>query len=108
MRGTPAVVLLATLLAGCASYSWYKPNVPPEIAQRDSDDCRRQAAYRVNTELMADDPFWWGPGHRYWGPPPGIPVSGLALEQDAYRRCMNFKGYTLVKDPEPAHPSGAQ
>jgi hypothetical protein len=104
MRRLLTLVGMASLLAGCASYSWYNPNVPPEIAQRDSEECRRQAAYLVNAQLMADDPFWWGP--RYWGP--GPPVSGLALEQDVYRRCMTFKGYTLVKDPEPGRPSGAQ
>jgi len=106
MHRALTVVGIASLLAGCASYSWYNPNVPPEIAQRDSEECRQQAAYLVNTRLMADDPFWWGPGSRRWGP--ALPVSGLEMEQDVYRRCMMFKGYTLVKNPDPAHPSGPQ
>jgi hypothetical protein len=50
---------------------------------------------------MADDPFWPGIGP-HWGP--SIPVSGLALEQDVYRRCMTFKGYALVKD-QPGLPA---
>lgn len=79
----------------------YNPNVPPEIAERDSQECRRQAAYLVNTTLMADDPFWLAPDSLRWGPP----VSGLALEQDMYRRCMTSRGYALVED-QPGRPSG--
>jgi hypothetical protein len=101
MRRGIAVVAFASVLAGCASYSWYNPNVPSEIAQRDNDECRQQATYLVNTPLMSYDPFW--PGFpRYWGPGP------LEMEQDVYRRCMIFKGYRQVKNPDPNHPAGAQ
>ena len=96
MRTLVTIVAFAGLVGGCASYSWYNPNVPPEIAARDSEECRQQAAYLVNMQLMAKDPLWPG---AYWGP--SLPVSGLELEQDVFRRCMTFKGYTLVKDPEP-------
>src|ERR1700694_4147261 len=101
MRSAVAFVAGTPLLSGCASYSWYNPNVPPEIAERDSEECRQQAAYLVNTTLMANDPFWLAPDPLRWGPP----VSGLALEQDMYRRCMTSKGYALVKD-QPGRPAG--
>lgn len=99
MRRLLVIVAFAPLVAGCASYSWYRPGVPPEIAARDGEECRQQAAYLVNAELMAYDPLW--PGSTYWGWGPTFPVSGLAMEQDVFRRCMHFKGYELVRDPEP-------
>ena len=105
MRREIIVVAFASVLAGCASYSWYNPNVPPEIAQRDNDECRQQATHLVNRQLMSYDPFWSG-YPRYWGPVP--PVSGLEMEQDVYRRCMTFKGYSLVKKPGANQPAGAQ
>ena len=96
--GMLTAVVPALLLAGCASYSWYNPDVAPEITARDTEECRRQASYVVNTELMGDDPLWDGIGRHHRGP--WMPVSGLELEQDAFRRCMRVKGYALVRDPK--------
>jgi hypothetical protein len=102
-----AVVLgLAFVVSGCATYSWHHPTVPPEITQRDSEECRDRSRRLVALELMGDDPFWWGPGWRYQRAPFGPMTSGLAMEQDAYDRCMRSKGYALVKDPPRA--SGSQ
>jgi hypothetical protein len=96
------VVAVVLLLSGCGTYYWYHPNVPPEIAQRDSEECREQARQLVTWELMDDDPFWPGSGWRYRrGPFLGPMTSGLAMEQDVHDRCMRFKGYALIKEPKP-------
>jgi hypothetical protein len=97
MRSIIAVVAFALLSAGCATYSWYNPRVPPEIAQRDQAECREQASRLVNWELMDDRPFW-GFG---WNRGPFVPTtSGLAMEQDVFDRCMRYKGYALVENPK--------
>jgi hypothetical protein len=105
MRAVSTLVGLVVLVlaSGCASYSWYHPNVPPELIARDEAECREQARQLVTLELM-DDPFWWDPGFRHRRGL-GLPVTtGLAMEQDVFNRCMRFKGYALVKDPRA--PSG--
>jgi hypothetical protein len=100
------VVAFALVLGGCGTYSWYHPNVPPDIVQRDSAECREQARRLVTWELMDDDPFW-GSRRRWRTGTLGPMTSGLAMEQDVHDRCMRYKGYTLVKDPEPGHPAGS-
>jgi hypothetical protein len=106
MRVALLVVALALLLSGCATYSWVGPGVPPEIVQRDSEECREQARRLVTWTLMDDDPFFWGPGrYRFGGM--GPMTSGLAMEQDVHDRCMRGKGYTLVRDPEPPRAAGS-
>jgi hypothetical protein len=106
MRSVPVVVALALLLCGCGTYSWYNPNVPPEITQRDSEACREQARQLVTWELMDDDPFWDRPGWRHHRAPWGPMTSGLAMEQDVYDRCMRSKGYALIKEPKAPSPAG--
>jgi hypothetical protein len=102
MRSALTVVILALLVGGCAAYSLYNPNVPPEIADRDSQECREQARQLVNWTLMDDDQFWSGPGWRHRRGPFYSPMtSGLAMEQDVYDRCMRYKGYTLIKQERP-------
>ena len=106
MRSVVVVVALPLLLSGCGTYYWYHPDVPPEITQRDSEECREYARRLVTLALMDDDWFWGGPhwlGRSHLGPP----VSGLAMEQDVYDRCMRTKGYALVKEPKPPHPAGS-
>jgi hypothetical protein len=108
MRTIASVVAFALLLSGCGTYYWYNPHVPPEIAQRDSEECREQARQLTTLALMDDDPLWWGPGWRHHrGPFFGPMTSGLAMEQDVYDRCMRFKGYALIKEPERPSPSGS-
>lgn len=97
MRRSAVAVACALLLAGCGTYSWYHPNVPPEIAQRDSDECREYARRVVMWELMDDDPFW-GFGRRRRGSL-GPMTSGLSMEMDLHDRCMRAKGYALIKEP---------
>lgn len=109
MRRLLVVTALALASSGCATYSWFNPNVPPEIAERDSAECREQARRLVTWELMDDDPFWGGVGGRYRrGPFVGPLTSGLAMEQDVHDRCMRYKGYVLIKDPEAPRPSGGR
>lgn len=103
MRHTGPVVALALLLAGCGTYSWYHPNVPPDVVQRDSDECRESARRLVTWELMDDDPFW---GFRRRYRPGGLMTSGLAMEMDLHDRCMRAKGYTLIKDSPAPGASG--
>lgn len=106
MRAVLIAVALALLAGGCATYTWYHPNVPPEIAERDSQECREQARQLVTWELMDDDPFWSGPGWRHRrGPFVGPMTSGLAMEQNLHDRCMRAKGYALVRQ-DPPRPAG--
>jgi hypothetical protein len=106
MRNVCALVALALLASGCATYSWYKADVPPEIAAQDSQECRSQASYMVNRWYM-DEPFWWGTGWRHLHPYPTWPTSSaLGAEQDVFNRCMYYKGYALIKDPKPPRASG--
>jgi hypothetical protein len=108
MRVALVAVALTLLLSGCATSSWYRPDVPPEIVQRDSEECRAQAQRRATRELSDDDPFFSGAAsrhHRIGTPEPM--TSGLAVERDVHDRCMRGKGYTLVKGPEPHRASGS-
>ena len=106
MRTMLFAAVLALACSGCATYSWYNPNVPPEIASRDEAECREQARVLVNWTLMDDDPFWGVRGPYRRGPFVGPLTSGLAMEQDVYSRCMRHKGYALVKNPDPPRPAG--
>ncbi len=109
VRSTIVCACVSLLLAGCASYAWTKPGAPPDVARRDSEECRAQAWDLVNYSAFAVPyaPYaWWGAaGWGPWGVPWGSPFPDPAWRLDAedrvYDRCMRYKGYTLVKVPKP-------
>lgn len=103
------LVAMIVVLAGCATYTWTKPGITPELMARDDTECRAQARDLASEYALAGGPFWgprpwgplWGPiGYRdpfWWYDDPGW---RLQAEQRVYDRCMAFKGYRLVKEPK--------
>jgi hypothetical protein len=98
-------VIVALASAGCATYAWQKPGAPAMLAEQDKSDCTRVARDMANDFefwAWANRPFpgrypsWYGGGWYgdYWGP------SAFELEQRATDRCMESKGYRLVKQPK--------
>ncbi len=112
MKRSMLVMLVIVGLSGCATYAWQKPGVPTDVAQQDARDCDRQAQaiasdYTSWTWPRAAYGFYGAPW--YWGPP--MPVVGsdpgwqMDLEQRARDRCMEVKGYRLVKQPRRQSPA---
>jgi hypothetical protein len=82
-RALPAAVLtlfLVASLTGCGRYYWSKPGATPEQFTRDDRECLRLASSTL---------------------PAG--VVGEAVEQ-AYRACLNARGYVRDKQYEPVAP----
>ena len=98
MKQVFAIGLIAASVAGCASYTWYKPNAPADVVQRDERECR-ELAWKI-----ASDYSFWGPGFDWpsasprWYPA-ADPMWRLDAEQRVLDRCMETKGYRLVKQP---------
>jgi hypothetical protein len=88
------LVLASLLLSGCASYVWSRPDATPEMRARDEAQCEAEArAVERDYAWSAVPVGGWG----WRGPfPPG--VTGLDIEQNALRRCMEFRGYHLEKE----------
>ncbi len=107
------VVMLAILpISGCATYAWQKPGVTGDVAQQDVRECNRQAQAIASDYAFGPGPVypygWYGGPWR--GAPPGLavgpdPAWQLDLEQRARDRCMEVKGYTLVKLPRKSSPA---
>lgn len=90
MRRLIVLAAAVPLLAGCASSAyWYKPEVPPEIVARDTEECRKHAAAAAKAEQSGEDPV----GRHHRGPKD--PAS--EADQDTFKHCMTTKGYALVK-----------
>ena len=99
-----ATVVLALVLGGCAStYRWQKADATPETQARD------EAACRVESRDLSSEYAYgaYGPG----GVPgplspwrrPGMgaypdPAWQAAAEQRVYARCMQNRGYELVRE----------
>jgi hypothetical protein len=87
------VVMTVVALSGCASYVWSRPDATPEMLARDRSECEAEARSIARDYDLSGFPFaGWG-----WRRP--LPIeSGLQLEQDVIRRCMESRGYRLEKE----------
>ncbi len=112
MKRLILVTLVILGLSGCATYAWQKPGVSVDVAQRDAQECDRQAQ-----AIASDYTFWawsqapygfygapwhWGPAAPMLAPNPGWQMD---VAQRARDRCMEVKGYTLVKQPKKPLPA---
>jgi hypothetical protein len=102
-RFTGFLLAAAVLTSGCATYTWQKAGVEPEAAVQDQRDCQvqaRQLGFDYDSVAWAHRPWgpwapWgWNDPFSRWGPDPGIRWD---LERSAFERCMEAKGYGLVK-----------
>jgi hypothetical protein len=112
MRRMLALGAFALVLSGCATYSWYRPGTPPDLAAQDATECAQLArdatqdiAFSAFPRLYAGpfrtwpypgwagwgDPYWWGPGDSLWR---------MDVEQRIRDRCMLNRGYELHRDPK--------
>ena len=73
--------VLISLTGGCTAFYWSKPGATSEQFTRDSQECAREAA-----------------------PTPSSGRYGVVV-QDAYRGCLQTRGYVRSKQWEPA-PAG--
>lgn len=116
MRGVIAAATLALLTSGCATYAWYRPGTPPELAAQDQAECyelAREAARDIAFSawprfygpwFLGPGPPWpypgWGAwGDPYWGPA-SDPLWRMDIEQRILDRCMRLRGYDLRREPE--------
>ena len=108
MRPTiTAVAAIALLTSGCATYSWYRSDTPPDVVARDQAEC-----YDLARASSVDVPFSTFPGAygpRPWPAVGGVdPYPGLAgdplwrTETDQRRQdqCMRGRGYELRRAPK--------
>jgi hypothetical protein len=96
MRRLIALVGLAMLTSGCATYSWSRPDTPPELAARDQAECYDLARWAPRPWPTLGWPIWSDP---YWGPG-GDPLWRLDAEQRIHERCMRSRGYDLQREPK--------
>jgi hypothetical protein len=111
MRRLIALAGLAMLTSGCATYSWYRPDTPPDLTARDQAECSdlardsaRDIAFSAFPRMYwAPRPWptlgWPGWNDPYWGPG-GDPLWRLDVEQRIHERCMRSRGYDLQRDPK--------
>ena len=116
MRRLIALAALALLTSGCATYSWYRPDTPPDLAAQDAAECSelaRDAARDIALSALPrfyGDPFYgplrpwpypgWGAwSDPYWGPA-GDPVWRLDVERRIHDSCMRSRGYDLYREPK--------
>jgi hypothetical protein len=92
MRVLVAALLLVMMLPACTRTVWQKPGATPEVAQRDSRDCDRQAYEQARAA--------WAPGHITQvnrGVPPSLRQSE---HRQRYAQCMRARGYAEVEAPK--------
>ncbi len=113
MRRLMAIGALALLTTGCATYSWYRPDTPPELAARDQAECydlardsARDIAFSAFPRIYGAPRPWptlgwpgWGFSDPYWGPA-GDPLWRMEVEQRIHERCMRSRGYDLQREPK--------
>jgi len=98
---TLVLAAMALATAGCAAYAWQRPGTPAAVTEQDireCDDLAQRLAMDLDIRALADRD-WPGGWRRspYWGfPDPG---GSLAFKQRTAQRCMEAKGYRLVKQP---------
>jgi hypothetical protein len=93
MKALP-VIVAALLVCGCATYVWSRADATPEILARDQSECQEEARYAARGYDLSG--FRWGGWAR--GQPLPPVQSGLEIEQELFRRCMEFRGYRLEKE----------
>jgi hypothetical protein len=100
MRRLIAIAGLVMLSSGCATYSWHRPETPPELAARDRAECYELARHSARDIAFSAFPRMYGPvGYPYWGPY-GDPLWRLDVEQRVQESCMRSRGYELQRDPK--------
>jgi hypothetical protein len=109
MRRLIAIAGLAMLTSGCATYSWYRPDTPPDLAARDKAECYELARDSARDIALSAFPRLHGPswpmlGYHpwsdpYWGPF-GDPLWRLDVEQRVQESCMRSRGYDLQREPK--------
>jgi hypothetical protein len=108
MRQVMAIAALAMLTSGCATYSWYRADTPPDVAARDQADCSdvaRESARDVGFSAfprLYDPARPWptlGGSDPYWGPA-GDSLWRLDVEQRLRDQCMRSRGYDLQRAPK--------
>ena len=104
-----AMAGLALLTSGCATYSWYRPDTPPDLAARDTAECYDLARDSVRDIGFSAFPRFYGPPHPWpmtgwsawsdpsWGPG-GDPLWRMDVEQRILERCMRSRGYDLKRE----------
>ena len=112
MRRMLALAALTLATSGCATYSWYRADTPPDLAVHDEAECAqlardsaRDIAFSAFPRLYAGpirpwpytgwgawgDPYWWGPNDPLWR---------MEVEQRVHDRCMLSRGYELHRDDQ--------
>lgn len=110
MRRLIAIAGLVMLSSGCATYSWYRPDTPPELAARDRAECyelaresTRDIAFSAFPRMYGSARSWPALGYPgsdpYWGPF-GDPLWRLDIEQRVQESCMRSRGYDLQREPK--------
>jgi len=83
--GACLIAVLPVLIAGCGvprQYSWYKPGVEQSEAQRDQDECEREARTSVRQSRIPSDSMAGGPDY------------DILLQRSQFiESCMKAKGY---------------
>jgi hypothetical protein len=100
------VALAVVSVSGCANYTWQKSGATAETAERDTRECEREARLIAAgyTSVLWPNPAWpWWPGPLGWRSPlyPWAPDPAwrLDVQRQATERCMEAKGYRLLKQP---------
>ena len=108
MRQVMAIAALAMLTSGCATYSWYRADTPPDVAARDEADCVDVARESAGDVGFSAFPRGYGPARRwptlgwsdpYWGPA-SEPLWRMDMEQRLQDQCMRSRGYDLQRVPK--------
>jgi hypothetical protein len=107
MRRMMMVATLALVTSGCATYSWYRADTPPDVAARDQAECHELARDSAREVPFSAFPRSYGPARPwpsvgwndpYWGPA-SDPLWRMDVEQRLQDDCMRSRGYELQRAP---------
>lgn len=98
-----AMMLVGTLVTGCAAEHWANPNIPPADWANDEQDCREVAEGTAEHEYDLEQDASAEPSLDYYAPEEAYEaqmntLSADGLGQQTFRSCMLQKGYYLVRD----------
>ncbi|MGH7310511.1 MAG: hypothetical protein ACREK6_17640 [Candidatus Rokuibacteriota bacterium] len=94
------LVAMTLATAGCAAYVWQRPGTPPDVMEQEMRECEalaQQISMQRDIQELADRDW---PGA--WRLAPGS--SSLGFKMQTEQRCMEAKGYRLVKQPARMSP----
>jgi hypothetical protein len=103
-----AITALAIVTSGCATYSWYRADTPPDVTARDQADCYDLARESARDVGFSAFPRLYGParpwpslgwGEPYWSPA-SDPLRRMDVEQRLQDECMRSRGYDLQRAPK--------